>query len=115
MGDLKRMVGDEAVSVGESASANLVTPNPMDALNRRDIEIIKRSLVNMHKDNAELRGAIVALHGRGTAAPSRLFFVSLGVVMLIVVGAVTIARPQIDASLSKIPALARLSGSPITR
>lgn len=114
MNELKLVSGDEAVTT-EAPANDLSRANPTDALNRRDIELIKRSLVGMHKDCAELRSTIVALHGRQSQAPSRGFMLGLGLVALIAVAGLSIARPQLDEALHGTPALARLTGTDLNR
>ena len=109
-----KLVGDEAAP-SEAAGPDLAKANPMDALNRRDIELIKRSLVSMHKECAELRKTIVALHGRQGKAPSRGFVFGLGLIALVAVSALAIARPQLDGALHGMPAFAKLMGGDLSR
>jgi hypothetical protein len=108
MSELKLVLGEDG-EADVPARQDVSAMNPMDALNRRDIELIKKSLANMHKDGAELRSTIVALHARHTQAPSRGFFISLGLVGFLVIGTLAAARPTLDAALQHVPVLARLS------
>ena len=108
MSELKLVVengSDGAAPVKPDVS----TLNPFDALNRRDIEMIKRSLVNMHKDGADLRTTIIALHERNCHIPSKSFFVGLGLLGLIGFVALSIVRPQLETALHHIPVLAKLA------
>lgn len=112
MNELKLVMEDGAAA--DLTRPDLSKANPMDALNRRDIELIKRSLATMHKDCAELRSTIVALHGRQSRAPSKGFFLSLGVLAFVMVAGLSIARPQLDAALHDMPVMAKLSGGSLS-
>ena len=83
--------------------------NPLDALNRRDVELIKRSLHNMHKDSADLRSAMIALHEKHTNSPSRSFFVSMALIWFVGFAALTIARPQLGAALHRLPGITHVA------
>ncbi len=113
MNELKLVVGEEAAAA--EAPADPPKVNPIDALNRRDIELIKRSLASMHKDCAELRSTIVALHGRQSRAPSKGFFLGLSFVAFIIIGVLSVARPQLDAALHGLPMFAKLSSGDLSR
>ena len=113
MNELKLVLGDEA-AMAETLGPDPSKANPIDALNRRDIELIKRSLASMQKDCAELRSTIVALHGRQSRTPSKSFFLALGVFAFVVVGAVSAIRPQLDAALNGVPVLAKLTDSTVS-
>ena len=95
--------------------SDLSKANPIDALNRRDIELIKRSLVGLHKECAELRSTIVALHGRQSRAPSRSFLLGFGALAFVVVAGLSLARPQLDEALHGMPPLAKLTSSDLNR
>lgn len=114
MNERKLLVGDDSPA-SDASSTDISKLNPMDALNRRDIELIKRSLNSMHKDCAELRETIVALHARQSNVPSKGFFLGLGAVSLILAAGVVIGMPQIDATLHRSPAVANLVDSGVTR
>ncbi len=106
MSELKLVVENDADNPLTTKS-DVSALNPFDALNRRDIELIKRSLVSMHKDSADLRTTIIALHERNSHVPSKSFFFGLGLIGLIGFGALTVARPQLEAALRHIPALSK--------
>ena len=114
MNERKILVGGDG-AVAEPQTADLSKLNPMDALNRRDIELIKRSLNTMHKDCAELRDTIVSLHARQSGTPSRGFFLGLGAVSLILAVGLVVGRPQIDATLHGTPAVAKLMDGDVSR
>jgi hypothetical protein len=109
-----KLVIENADGTG-ATKPDLASMNPMDALNRRDIELIKKSLVGMHRDSAELRTTMVALHQRNSAAPSRGFFLTMGLVWFIGIGALTMMRPHLHAALQHMPALANLSSATTAR
>lgn len=114
MSELKLIVGDEAGANDTATAAAPAEPpkvNPMDALNRRDIELIKRSLAAMHKDCAELRSTIVALHGRQSAAPSRGFFLTCGAVALVAVLGISAVRPLVKGIMHGSLAMAQSSAT----
>lgn len=115
MSELKLVLGSDGEPEGSALKPDVSKLNAMDALNRRDIELIKRSLANMHRDCAELRETIVALHSRHNQAPSRGFFISLGVIGFLAVGTLTAARSSLDAALLHVPAFAKLSAGEISR
>jgi hypothetical protein len=115
MSELKLVLGSDGEPEVAAPKPDLSSLNPIDALNRRDIELIKKSLAGMHKDGAELRNAIVALHTRNSRAPSRSFFISLGVVAFIAVGTLAAARPTLDEALQHVPMLAKLTPSDVPR
>jgi hypothetical protein len=111
MSELKLVLGPDGEPDATAAKADLSKLNPMDALNRRDIELIKRSLANMHRDGAELRETIVSLHARHSQAPSRGFFIGLSVIGFLAIGVLTTARPNLDAVLQHIPVLSKQSAA----
>lgn len=114
MNERKLLAGDD-IPGSDAASTDVSKLNPMDALNRRDIELIKRSLNTMHKDCAELRETIVSLHARQSSAPSKGFFLGLGAVSLVLAAGIVIGRPQIDATLHGLPAVAKLMDGDVNR
>jgi hypothetical protein len=105
--ELKLVIENAADGVAQKPDVS--TMNPMDALNRRDIELIKKSLVGMHRDSAEMRSTMVALHRRNETVPSKSFFLTMGIVSFIGLGALTMARPHLHEALQHVPALAHLA------
>lgn len=108
MSELKLVIENDTENASMT-KPDVATLNPFDALNRRDIELIKKSLANMHKDSADLRTTLVALYQRNNRVPSKGFFISLGFLLFIGVGLLTAARPQLDAALHRVPVFAKLS------
>jgi hypothetical protein len=104
-----KLVIENAGEGAAPAKPDVATMNPMDALNRRDIELIKKSLVGLHRDSAEMRNTMVAIHHRNNTVPSKSFFLTLGLVGFIGISGLAIMRPQLHAALQHVPALARLA------
>lgn len=115
MSELKLVLGSDGEPEAAASKPDLSNLSPIDALNRRDIELIKKSLAGMHKDGAELRNAIVALHTRNSRVPSHSFFISLGVVAFLAVGTLAAARPTLDEALQHVPMLAKLTPGEVPR
>ena len=111
MSELKLVLGNDDEPDASASKPDISKLNLTDALNRRDIELIKRSLTTMHRDCAELRETIVALHARHSRAPTRGFFISLGVLGFLAIGTLAAARPSLDAALQHMPVLAKRSAA----
>ena len=108
MSELKLVV-ENASDETSPVKPDLSTLNPVDALNRRDIELIKRSLATMHKDSADMRTTIIALHERNCHVPSKSFFFSLGLLGLLSFGILSAVRPQLETALHHIPVFAKVA------
>jgi hypothetical protein len=104
MSELKLVVENAAENAAPAKSEG-VSSNPWDALNRRDIELIKKSLINMNKDSADLRNNMILLYQQNNRVPSKTFFVGLGLLWFLGFSALTIARPHLDVALQHLPGL----------
>lgn len=110
-----KLVVESAADAPMAEKHDVGSMNPIDALNRRDIELIKKSLAGMHRNNTDLRSAMIALHQRDAQVPSRRFFITMGVIGFVAVSALAVLRPQVEAAVQRVPMLARLSADASVR
>ena len=67
------------------------------AFTRRDLDMIKRDLITVRKDYSEIRTTMVILTHQHSNAPSKSFFMSMGLVWLLLLAALLIFQPQLSA------------------
>lgn len=104
MSELK-IVTDAPESNSPLPRSALPVPVTEAGFTRRDLDLIKRDLITVRKDYSEIRNNLVILTHQHSSAPSRGFFITFGVIWLVMLTGVLIAQPhlaQVGGQLARL-------------
>ncbi|MCW6507332.1 hypothetical protein [Lichenifustis flavocetrariae] len=102
MSDLKIVADPDTQEQVEPVKAALPVLANDGVLTRRDLDMIKRDLITVRKDYCEIRDNLVVLTHQYARAPSRSFFVTFGLLWLIVLAGLLIFQPQLTNAGNRV-------------
>ncbi len=102
MSDLKSLMEPETPDATDHSKAKLPVAATDGALNRRDLDVIKRDLITVRKDYSEIRENMIVLTHQYSSAPSKSFFVTFGVIWLALLAVLLTFQPQMTAGVARL-------------
>jgi hypothetical protein len=105
MSDLKIVADPDASEPMDGPRTSVPVPVNDAALNRRDLDMIKRDLITVRKDYREIRDNMVVLTHQYSRAPSRSFFITFGIVWLALLAALLFVQPHLSSVTERLAAL----------
>ena len=97
MSDLKLILEPEAAESVDQNKASLPVSVNDSALNRRDLDLIKRDLITVRKDYSEIRENMVILTHQYSRTPSKSFFITFGAIWLLLLATVVTFQTQLTS------------------
>lgn len=104
MSDLKIVMDPESPESVDPPKPKLPVAANDAALNRRDLDVIKRDLISVRKDYSDIRENMVILTHQYSRTPSKSFFVMFGLIWLALLAGVLTFQPQLTTAASALAA-----------